>query len=68
MKGVRYLAFALPLMFMGPTVIYSSFKNEDHPFYVPILGLGIIFCIGSILLMFKGIMTIMKSLFDGDKQ
>jgi uncharacterized protein DUF6095 len=64
-KGIRYLGFALPLMFIGPSVIHSSFKNQGHPFYVPILGLGIIFCLGSIFLMFKGIQTLMKSLFDG---
>lgn len=64
-KGVRYLAFALPLMFLGPSVIHSSFKNQEHPLYIPILGLGIIFCMLSVFLMFKGIQTIMKSLFDG---
>lgn len=64
-KGVRYLAFALPLMFLGPSVIHSSFKNKEHPLYIPILGLGIIFCMLSVFLMFKGIQTIMKSLFDG---
>lgn len=66
-KGVKYLLFALPLIFIGPSVIFSSFKNQDHPFYIPILGLGIIFCLGSIFLMFKGIQTIMQSLFDGNK-
>ncbi|MCG2611907.1 DUF6095 family protein [Flavobacterium sp. SM15] len=65
-KGVRYLAFALPLMFLGPSVIHSSFKNQGHPFYIPILGLGIIFCLASMFLLFKGIQTIMKSLFDGN--
>lgn len=67
LKGIRYLAFALPLMFIGPSIIHSSFKNQNHPFYVPILGLGIIFCLGSIFLMFKGIQTMMKALFEGDE-
>lgn len=65
-KGIRYLFFALPLMFIGPSVIHSSFKNQNHPFYIPILGLGIIFCIGSGFLMFKGIQTMIKGLFDGN--
>jgi len=65
-KGVRYLAYAIPLMFIGPTIIHSSFKNQEHPFYIPILGIGIIFCIGSGLLMFKGIQTMTNSLFDGN--
>jgi len=66
-KGIRYLGFALPLMFIGPSIIHSSFKNQGHPFYIPILGLGIIFCLGSIFLIFKGIQTMMKGLFDGDE-
>lgn len=68
LKGVRYLAFSLPLMIMGPVIINSSFKNEGHPFYIPILGIGIIACLGFGFLMFKGIQTIMKSLFDGPNQ
>jgi len=65
-KGIKYLLFALPLMFIGPSVIFSSFKNQEHPFYIPILGLGIIMCLSAIFLVFKGIQTIMKSLFDGN--
>ena len=65
-KGIKYLAYALPLMFIGPSVIFSSFKNQQHPFYIPILGLGITMCLASIYLIFKGIQTIMKSLFDGN--
>ncbi|ESU26611.1 hypothetical protein FLJC2902T_25850 [Flavobacterium limnosediminis JC2902] len=66
-KGIRYLAFSLPLMFIGPSIIHSSFKNQGHPFYIPILGLGVIFCIGSMFLMFRGIQTMIKGLFDGDE-
>ncbi|MHA3789337.1 DUF6095 family protein [Flavobacterium hauense] len=64
MKGIRYLSGALPLFFLGPVVIHSSFKNQQHPMYIPVLGLGIITCIVGILLAFFGIKTIMKSLFD----
>lgn len=63
-QGVKYLAITLPLMFAGPIIIYSSFKNPEHPLYYPILGLGILCCLTSMLLFFKGIQTIMKSLFN----
>lgn len=65
-KGIKYLAFALPLLFIGPSVIFSSFKNQQHPLYIPILGLGIIMCLLAIFLIFKGIQTIMRSLFNGN--
>lgn len=64
MKGIRYLSGALPLFFLGPVVIHSSFKNQKHFMFFPVLGLGIITCIIAMLLMFFGIKTIMKSLFD----
>jgi len=63
-KGLSKLGWALPMFFLGPVVIHSSFKNEGHPMFIPILGIGIIICIAAMLLMFMGIRTIIKSLFD----
>jgi len=62
MKGLKYLSGALPLFFIGPVVIHSSFKNQNHPFFIPVLGVGIILCIAAIALVFLGLRTIMKSL------
>lgn len=64
MKGIRYMFGALPLFFLGPVVIHSSFKNQKHFMFIPVLGLGIITCIIAIFLVFLGLKTIMKSLFD----
>ena len=66
-KGVKYLSGALPLLFLGPVIINSAFKNEKHPLYPFILGLGIIAALGAMFLIYKGINTMLKSLFDGDK-
>jgi uncharacterized membrane protein len=67
-KGVKYLAGALPLLFLGPVVITSAFKNENHPLYVYVLILGILIAFAAMFLIFKGINTVLKSLFDGDKK
>lgn len=64
MNGLKYLSGALPLFFIGPVVIHSSFKNQEHPMFIPILGLGIIFCLLAIFLMFYGLRTVMKSMVD----
>ena len=66
-KGVKYLAGSLPLLFLGPVVITSAFKNENHPLYVYVLVLGIIIALAAMFLIFKGMTTVLKSLFDGDK-
>ncbi|KIX20000.1 membrane protein [Flavobacterium sp. 316] len=66
-KGIKYLSGCLPLLFIGPVVINSSFKNEESPLFPYVLGLGIMISGIAIFLGFKGINTIMKSLFDGNK-
>lgn len=63
-KGLKFLAGALPLAFLGPSILFSAFHNQEHPWYIPVLILGILACGSSIFLMFKGINTIVKSLFD----
>lgn len=66
-KGIQILASSLPLLFFGPIIINSAFKNEEHPMYLVILLLGILVCGFGVFLIFKGINTLVKSLFDGDK-
>jgi len=63
-KGIKYLAGALPLTLIGPTILYSAFNNQEHPLYIAVLLLGILACAGAMFLMFKGIRTLIKSLFD----
>ncbi len=64
MKGLKYLAGALPLSFLGPVVLFSSFKNQEHLWFIPILIFSILAMAAAIYLMFKGINTVMRSLFD----
>ena len=66
-KGVKYLSGALPLLFLGPIIINSAFKNEKHPLYPYVLTLGIIIALVAMFLIYKGINTLVKSMFDGDK-
>lgn len=67
-KGIKYLTGALPLLFLGPIIINSAFKNEKHTLYYYVLALGIIIALAAMFLIFKGINTIVNSMFDGDKQ
>ena len=30
-KGIKYLSGALPLLFLGPIIINSAFKNQESP-------------------------------------
>lgn len=62
-KGIKHLLITLPLMFIGPVIINSAFKNHAHPLHYPVLFFGIALCITSVYLLFRGLQTIMKSLF-----
>jgi hypothetical protein len=60
-KGIRTLAMALPLLFLAPYLITLSFLNNNALlFLIPAVAAGIL----AIYLGFKGISTIMKSLFE----
>ena len=63
-KGIRYLAWALPLLFIGPSVIYNAFMNKQNVWHYLVLAIGILACIGAMYLMFLGLKTIMKGLFN----
>lgn len=64
MKGLKYMAGALPLVIMGPTIIYSAFGNQENPWFIPVLIIGFLAFFFAIFLLFKGIGTLMKALFD----
>jgi hypothetical protein len=63
-KGIKYLAGALPLFFIGPSLIYNAFINKQNLWHYLVLAIGITGCFGAMYLMYKGLKTIIKSLFD----
>ncbi len=62
-KGIMYMAWALPLMFIGPSIIYNAFINKNNVWHYLVLAIGIIACFGAMFFLFKGLRTIMKSMF-----
>jgi drug/metabolite transporter superfamily protein YnfA len=63
-KGIKYLAWALPLLFIGPSVIYNAFINKENAWHYLVLGIGIAICGTAVYLMVKGLKTIVSSLFN----
>jgi putative Mn2+ efflux pump MntP len=63
-KGIKYLSGALPLMFIGPSVIYNAFMNQKNDWHYLVLAIGIIACLASMYLMFLGLKIIMKGIFN----
>lgn len=63
-KGLQKVFIAIPLMFVGPIIIYSSFKNQEHFLYYPVLILGCLICLFSMYLFFIGLKTLVSGLFN----
>ena len=63
-KGLSRLFIAILFAFTGPVIYTSAVRNEDHPFFVPVLGLGLIACILAILHGFRGIKLLVKGFFN----
>ncbi|CAM3501639.1 DUF6095 family protein [Flavobacterium chungbukense] len=63
-KGVKYLTGALPLMFLGPSMIYNAFMNQHTNWHYLVLGIGIVACLSAMFLIFLGLKIIMKGIFN----
>jgi len=60
MKGIKYMALTLPLLFIAPYLITLSFLNNTALlFLIPGLATGIL----AVYFGFKGLKTIAKSMF-----
>ncbi len=67
-KGIRRMAFSLVFLFLGPFALHQAFKNEGHPFYYPVLVLGVVFFLLAIYMVYRGLITIIRAVFDPKKR
>jgi len=62
-KGIKTMFFSLACMFLGPLLIHIAFSNKEKTLYIPILIISITVCSLAIYFAFKGINTILDSIF-----
>ena len=63
-KRLSRLFIAILFAFTGPVIYTSAVRNEDHPFFIPVLGVGLIACILAILYGFRGIKLLVRGFFN----
>lgn len=63
-KGIKQLAWALPLLFIGPSVIYNAFINKNNTWHYLVLCIGISVCLLAVYFLFSGLKTLMHSIFN----
>ena len=66
-KGIKTMFLTAFLMFVGPTLIYIALSNKDKSTHLFILIVAILICILAVYFGFKGIKTIMDSMFKKSK-
>ncbi|AUP81526.1 hypothetical protein C1H87_03710 [Flavivirga eckloniae] len=57
------MGISLGAMFLGPILIHIAFSNQEKPLYIPILIVAILICGLAVYLAFKGLNTILDSMF-----
>ena len=62
-KGLQSMIISMLMMFAGPTLFYIATTNKEKPLYVPLLIISLIICAGAIIMAFRGLKIIMRSLF-----
>ena len=62
-KGFKNIFLSLFLMFVGPTLLFQSFKNQNHPWFEGVLIISLILCVLSIFIGLKGLKNIMGTIF-----
>ncbi len=67
-KGLKYLAYTLLLMFAAPFAIFQAFKNQEHPLYIPVLILGLLLAAAAIGTGFYAIKTVVDALLGKRKK
>jgi hypothetical protein len=62
-KGLKKMAISLVMMFAGPSLFYIATTKKEKPLYIPLLIISLLICGGAIFAAFKGLQTIMESMF-----
>lgn len=62
-KGIKTMGLCAVFMFLGPTLAYIALGNQEKLLFIPLLILAFAICAFAIYLGFKGLKTIMDSMF-----
>jgi predicted permease len=62
-KGFKKIIQSFFFMFLGPTLMFQSLKNEDHPWFTIVFSISIIVCIVGVVQGVRGLKNIVDSIF-----
>lgn len=67
-KATRRITFALAGFFISPLLMHTSFKNQDHPLFMLVLGIGFITGIVALYWGITGIRYLINFIFESSKE
>lgn len=67
LKGLKFIAYTIALMFSAPLVLYQAFKNEGHQWFWPVVIIGFLLAILAIGFGFYSIKLIIDAIFNKKK-
>ena len=62
-KGIKILIFAILSLVMGPIFMHFALSDKENSLYIPMLIVGCLICAMAVILIFKGINTVMSSMY-----
>lgn len=66
-KGIKTMLLTAVLMFLGPTLFYIGLSNKEKVLFIPLMIVATVVLILAVFLMYKGLKTIMNSMFGTKK-
>lgn len=67
-KGLKRVFLAILFGFIAPVIVMQAFKNENHPFFIPVFIVGLLGMLGSLFYGFKGINNMVTALLGKPKK
>lgn len=67
-KGLKRIGYAVVLAFTGPVIIMQAFQNQDHPWYWPVLVVGLLLTLFALMNGFRGISSLVEGLLGKKKK
>lgn len=67
-QGLKRIGYAIVLAFTGPVIIMQAFKNEGHPWYWLVLGVGLLLILLALINGFRGISSLVEGLLGKKKK
>lgn len=62
--GIKQLVVSIIFMFAGPSIIYLALSNKEKDLYIVLVIVGFLGCIAAIFFAFKGLSSILESIFQ----